>query len=93
MPFQQIDSKPVFKRKGISIYPIYRNDDLDDLRREYWYGYSPSCTDDGVDSFDIRDVEGFREGVDHEHFLKHAIADGRLLKLVGSQLVAGGKSG
>ncbi len=89
MPTRWVDPEPLFEHQGVTIYPIWRRDDLDDVRRTYWYGYSPLCSDDGTDAFDIRDVEGFREGVEHVQFLKAAIEDGRLLKLVGERLLNG----
>jgi hypothetical protein len=56
---QRVEPKPILRRKGMKIYPIYRNDDADDMQREFWYGTSPDCSDDGTDSFDIRDVPGY----------------------------------
>lgn len=90
MPTQYVDPEPLFQHKGVTIYPIYRHDEVDDVRRQYWYGYSPCCSDDGVDSFDIRDLLGFRESVNHEAFIKQAIDDGQLLALVGPELMSAG---
>jgi len=90
MPTQHIDPEPLFEHQGVTIYPIYRHDEVEDCRRQFSYGYSPNCSDDGVDSFDIRDIAGFQEGVAHEEFLKQAIDDGRLLALVGPELLSAG---
>jgi hypothetical protein len=89
---QSVRPKPLFRRKGVAIYPIYRHDSLDGVRREYWYGYSPDCSDDGTDAFDIREVPGyngptgvFRLGetprsvrFDSMEFLRGAIEEGTL---------------
>jgi hypothetical protein len=56
---QRMEPKPILRSKGVKIYPIYRNDDADDVQREFWFGFSPDCSDDGTDSFDIRDVPGY----------------------------------
>jgi hypothetical protein len=82
----------LLRRKGITIYPIHRHDNADDVRREFWYGYSPDCSDHGTDAFDVREVPGydgptgiFRLGetpqaarFDPPAFLRRAIDEGAL---------------
>jgi hypothetical protein len=82
MPNVWKDPDVVLEHKGVTIYHVYRNDQVDEGPRTYWYGYTPSCDDCGTDSFDIRDVArviGIEVDADnHEEILIKAIDLGHI---------------
>ena len=55
MPSKWVPPEKFLEHGGVTIYHIYRHDDLDQGPREYWYGWHEACRDDG-DSFDVRDL-------------------------------------
>lgn len=56
MPYTWVKPKVALAHRGVKIYHVYKNDNADEGVREYWYGWSPCCTDSGDDSFDVRDL-------------------------------------
>lgn len=82
MPYATVWMPPeiYISHRGIPIYYIYRNDDLDQGPLEYWYGWSvDSTTEDKC--FDIRDLlapEGADVATDtgRRTILRHAIDQG-----------------
>lgn len=59
MPYGWVKPDIALEHKGVKVYYIYRNDDIDDVARTYWFGYSDQCDDSGRDSFDVRDFDCF----------------------------------
>jgi hypothetical protein len=62
MPYKTVWLEPeVFvEHKGVKVYHVYRNDDVDQGVRMFWYGLSPHCLDEwnNIEEkvFDVRDV-------------------------------------
>lgn len=54
MPTKWTPPEIFLQHKGVTTYRIYRHDNANDAR-EYLYGWSEDCSDDG-DSFDVRDL-------------------------------------
>jgi len=48
-------------RKGVKVYHIFDNDDADNgILRVFWFGLSANASDDGDDSFDVRELPNWR---------------------------------
>ena len=58
MPYSNrwINNPKFTTHKGITIYRIYKNDEVDCGMRDYWFGLAPDSSDEGMDSFDIREL-------------------------------------
>lgn len=56
MPYAWVDPDVAFEHGDVKVYHVYKNDIMDEGVRNYWYGWSPRCNDDGDDSFDARDL-------------------------------------
>lgn len=60
MPYVFVENDPVINNyHGITIYHLYRNDQVDAGRRVYWYTTDPVGTDYGEGSFDVREKAGY----------------------------------
>ena len=68
MPFKTEWVPPaVFMQyKDVTIYHVYRHDDVDQQMRCYSYGYDEQCTDEGDYAFDVRDLPN-----PHDHKVNH----------------------
>lgn len=55
MPTKWISPKKFLTHKGVTIYHVYKNDEIDQGARIYWYGWCEDCYDDR-NSFDVRDL-------------------------------------
>jgi hypothetical protein len=81
VPYAWINPEVFFELNGVKIYHIYRNDQLGEGVRKYWYGWHIDCCDDsGEYSFDIREM-GYKvymdaEREDHKEILKKLIEQG-----------------
>lgn len=88
MPEKWVEPEVFLQYRGVKIYHVYRNDNYNDVR-SFIYGNSIDCTDDGEDTFDVRDLP-VPEGVskkDHAAIIKAAI-DAGALKVIGEQVVS-----
>lgn len=56
MPYAWVKPEVALEHKGVKIYHVYKNDDYDSGPRTFWFGYSIFCDDEGIDSFDVRDL-------------------------------------
>jgi hypothetical protein len=56
MPYAWMKPEVALEYKGVMIYHIYKNDNYDEGRRTFLFGYSEDCDDNGTDSFDVRDL-------------------------------------
>lgn len=53
-----VDPEVFLTHHGVTIYHVYKNDDLAEGVRFYWYGTSPTASDEtGTDTFDVRDLD------------------------------------
>jgi hypothetical protein len=87
MPEKWVEPQVFLRYRGVKIYHVYRHDNYNDVR-SYIYGSSIHCTDDGEDTFDVRDLP-VPEGVsksDHAAIIKAAIDAGDL-RVIGEQVV------
>lgn len=67
MPYRNeyVENEIALTHNGVTVYNIYRNDEVDDGLRAYWYGLHPDASDqvsfpDMEGSFDIRDLPEWR---------------------------------
>ncbi len=64
MPYKTLSVSPgVFLTyRDVKVYHVYKNDDIDQGARVYWYGLSPYCSEDSFSRnteegcFDVRDI-------------------------------------
>ena len=58
MPYRTFWVEPciALEHNGVTIYHVYKNDDIDDVIRSFVYGYDVNCTDDGDFTFDVREL-------------------------------------
>ncbi len=54
MPMQWVPPEVALEYKGVTIYHVYKNDDMEQGARTFWFGTSPDCSDENEKSFDIR---------------------------------------
>lgn len=57
MPYKEVWLPPeiFLEHRGVRIYHVYKNDDVGQGVRHFWYGLSPWCSDER-DSFDVRNI-------------------------------------
>src|SRR5687767_11600243 len=70
-----VDPELFLEHKGVEVYHIYKNDDVAQGRREFWYTLSPLCGEDNcsdercgdtcVMQFDVRDLPNYEHGKDN----------------------------
>lgn len=77
MPYMWVPPEVFLEHKGVVIYHVYRDDNIDDPR-EYWYGYSETCSDEGDDVFDVRTLPNPDGLTDHADIIRRAIDMGIL---------------
>lgn len=58
MPYKEVrvPAELVLEHRGVRVYRVYRNDEVDQGPRTYWYGLSPYCSEQAGECFDVRDV-------------------------------------
>jgi hypothetical protein len=63
MPYKQVWVKPkVFMRyKGVTIYHTYKDDESNNGPSMYYYSTSEQCSDEGMMSFDVRELPNWLE--------------------------------
>lgn len=59
--------------KGVTIYRIYKNDCIENGYRTFWFGYAPSCDDEGTDCFDVRGLPTYKDSDSAEDAMIEAI--------------------
>jgi len=61
MPMQWIPPEVALEYKGVTIYHIYKNDDMEQGKRTFWFGKSVEATDRGDDdnTIDVRTLPTF----------------------------------
>ncbi len=56
MPYRWVSSSVFLEHNDVVIYHVFKDDYEDQGARTFWYGWNEDCTDDGQDSFDVRDL-------------------------------------
>ena len=48
MPYGWVDPEVELVHRGVTVWNVYKNDQVDECRREYWYTINETaCEDDG----------------------------------------------
>jgi hypothetical protein len=103
MPTHWESAEVFMTHRGVNIYHIYKDDDLDQCVRHYWYALTDHGSDagDSCGEFDIRDLPGWRETGDPAQyravirraldggFFDGAIVDGEPYSFADEVLAAG----
>jgi len=82
-----VDNEVAVDHKGVKVYHVYRNDMIEEPRREYHFGLTPMASDCGSDDgeFDVRDLKEWDNKLPVVHILKLAIDNGTLKNPVEEQ--------
>jgi hypothetical protein len=75
MPYIWTEPTEVLTHEGVTVYHVYRNGFWD--QGAYEFHYTADITE-SADSFDIRDLESYKEGMEHSEVLKLAIERGEI---------------
>ena len=79
MPFGWIDPEVFLTHGDVTIYHVYKDDEIAQGRREYWYTTDLSGGDyEDPCSFDVRDLPTFTSKKSHEQVIIEAIKAGVL---------------
>jgi hypothetical protein len=90
MPFQSewVDPELAVQHRGLKVYHVYRNNDVDQGRRTYWYTTDPTLgeDDDPPYVFDIREIYSAAVDLPNDNdldetlrsLLRRAIDEGKL---------------
>ena len=79
MPFGWIDPEVFLTHGDVTIYHVYKDDEIAQGRREYWYTTDLSGGDyEDPCSFDVRDLPSFTPEKSHEQVIIEAIKAGVL---------------
>lgn len=68
MPYVWVEPETFLEHNGVTIYHVYRNDNINDVRC-YWY--TVDITENTA--FDIRDLPEYDGALSHEEVFKRAI--------------------
>lgn len=105
MPYGWISPEVFLKSKGVTVYHTYRNNDMADGARDYFYSLQENCGEEecGCDSgaerdgcnmvFDVRGLPGYQKMAAHERKeIKKTIlaAIGAGILTVSGRVAAGG---
>jgi len=78
MPIGFYFAPPLFLYKGVTVYGVFVDDHTNKGLRKDKYGWSKFSSDEGQDSFDIKDLPNYQDEVEHVDLLKEAIDQGIL---------------
>lgn len=78
MAYKWIDPEVFIKHKCVTIYHVYRNDDIDQGRRKFWYTTDPYGGECNDCSFDIRELKSYSPEKSHEQIIREAIDIGEI---------------
>lgn len=68
MPYMWVEPEVFLEYGGVTIYHVYKNDNINDVRA-YWYTVDVTeCND-----IDIRDLSEYNEELEHEEVFRRAI--------------------
>ena len=54
MPYEFVPAEKFFEHEGVSIYYVYKSNEIDQGRRTYWFDSKSDSDDDA--GFDVRDL-------------------------------------
>ena len=77
MPIMWVEPELFLEHKEVRVYHVYKDDDMSQGTRTYYYGYTIHCSEN-EDSFDIRYLSNYKKGVSHGDILTEAIDQGIL---------------
>lgn len=84
MPWKKtwVEPEVFLSYKGVTIYHVYDDDEMDDKPKEWTFGYRKECSYDGTFAFDFESLPGFTGDEDKDEELqavmRKAIDDGIL---------------
>lgn len=97
MPKDTVEAAEFMRHGGLVVYHIYKNDDVNDPTREYWYSlwaYGSDEDDHGEDgAFDVRDLPnagGCRTELKQKRIIREAIDAGYFDDWLNPDDAAGG---
>ena len=76
MAIANVENGIMVTYRGVEVYHVYKNDWADQPPREYWYTLDSYGSEDGDDSFDIRDMEVYDSKLSRAENLVHMIDKG-----------------
>lgn len=78
MPYETVyvPAEIALEHKGVTVYHTYKNDDVNQPRRDYGFSVEEDSHED--EAFDVRDFKAYINGLDPIENLKLAIDAGEL---------------
>ena len=77
MPYKFVENKPIINSyHGVSVYHLYRNDELSEGPRKYWFTTDPLGVEGDENAFDIREKPGYSPEISAAMNLIHMIDAG-----------------
>jgi hypothetical protein len=91
MPTMTVPADVFLDAHGVVIYHVYKNDDISQGIRKFWYSLDPDSRDQGMyedyQGFDVRDLPAYQETVtDHTSVSDDSIKEALKLALVRGEL-------
>lgn len=79
MPYGWIDPEVFIEHNGMTVYHVYKDDEISQGRREFWYT-TDLCGGDCNDpfAFDVRELPTYADGKSHRQVIWEAIDAGIL---------------
>lgn len=68
MPYVWVEPETFLEYSGVTIYHVYRNDNINDVRV---YLYTVDITESSA--FDIRDLPEYEEALSHDEIFRRAV--------------------
>lgn len=78
MPYDWVEPEIFMIYKGITIYHVYKNDFIQEGRRQYWYTTDLSGSEDDDYAFDVRFLSTYSDHLSHREIIMRAIDLGEL---------------
>jgi len=79
MPMSWEPPEIFVEHKGVIIFHVYKDDEMQNGQREYWYTTSESGGEGSGFEFDVRELPEY-DSTDHEGTVKKAIEAGLLIQ-------------
>lgn len=79
MPREWVPPEEFVSHKGISIFHVYKDDEMQNGPREFWYTTSENDGEGSGFEFDVRNLPDY-DSSDHEGTVKKAIEAGLLIQ-------------
>jgi len=55
MPYRWVPASVFLEHRGVTVYHVYKDDDVEQGARQYWFGVREDCSDSD-DAFDVRSL-------------------------------------